>query len=71
VAGDVSGGRLGRRGAFDDVLAYERGYAALSRRFGVATLCLYDARRLSGVEASRVLQVHTDMLRHPAAALVS
>ena len=71
VAGDVSGRRLGRRGSFDDVLAYEREYGALSRRFGVTTLCLYDARRLSGVEASRVLQVHSDMLRHPAGALLS
>src|SRR5207248_1819524 len=71
VVGDVSGGRLGRRGSFEDVLAYERAYGALSRRFGVTTLCLYDARRLSGVEASRALQVHADMLRHPPGALVS
>ncbi len=72
VVGDVSAGRLGRRGSFDDVLAYERAYEALSRRCGVTrTLCLYDARRLSGVEASRMLQVHADMLRHPAGALVS
>jgi len=71
VAGDVSGGPLGRRRSFDDVLAYEREYGALSRRFGVTTLCLYDARRLSGVEASRVLQVHSDMLAHAGAALVS
>ncbi len=71
VAGDGSGARLGRRGWFDDVLAYEREYGALSRRFDVTTLCLYDARRLSGVEATRVLQVHSDMLRHPAGALLS
>ncbi len=71
VAGDLSGGRLGRRRSFDDVLAYEREYGALSRRFDVTTLCLYDARRLSGVEVSRVLQVHSDMLRHPAGALLS
>ncbi len=50
TVGDVSGGRLGRRGSFEDVLAYERAYGALSRRFAVTTLCLYDARRLSGVE---------------------
>ena len=71
VAGDVSGGQLGRRRSFDDVLAYEREYGALSRRFDVTTLCLYDARRLSGVEASRLLQVHSDMLRHPAGAPLS
>src|SRR6266446_4525824 len=71
VAGDVSGGPLGRRRSFDDMLAYEREYGALSRRFGVTTLCLYDARRLSGVEASRVLQVHSDMLAHAGGALVS
>jgi excisionase family DNA binding protein len=72
VVGDVSDGRLRRRRPFAEVLAYEREYdRSVSRRFPVATLCLYDARRLSGVEASRVLQVHGDLFRHPVDALVS
>jgi excisionase family DNA binding protein len=68
---DVSGSALGRH-SLDEVLEYEREYdRSLSRRFPVTTLCLYDARRLSGVQAARVLQVHGDMLRHPVEALVS
>src|SRR5438094_869453 len=67
VVGDISGERLGRHRSFGDLLVYERDYGALARRFGVATLCLYDARRLSGVQAARMLQVHTDMLRETPA----
>jgi transcriptional repressor of dcmA and dcmR len=63
VVGDVSGGRRGRRRRFDELLAYEREYdRSVSRRFPVTTLCLYDARRLSGVEASRMLEAHVDGL---------
>lgn len=71
AVGDVSDGALGRRRPFENVIAYERAYDSLSRRYPVTTLCLYDARRLSGVEASRVLQVHGDMFRHPVDRLVS
>lgn len=66
VVGDVSGGPLGRRSAFDDVLEYEVEYdRSFTRRFPVTTLCLYDARALSGVETARLLQVHGDLFREP------
>ncbi len=65
VVGDVSGGQLGRRSAFDEVLEYEAEYGrSLAPRFPLATLCLYDARGLSGVETARLLQVHGDVFRH-------
>jgi excisionase family DNA binding protein len=71
AVGDVSGTGLGRS-PLDQVLELEREYdRRVSRRFPVASLCLYDARRLSGVDASRMLQAHGDMLRDPGEALVS
>jgi excisionase family DNA binding protein len=73
VVGDVSGGRLVRMGgnSFDHVLEYEAAYGSLSRRFPVATACLYDARAHSGLETAGVLAVHPDLFRHPVAHLVS
>jgi len=71
VVADVSGGRLARAGSFDRVLEYEAAYARLSRRFPVATMCLYDARAHSGLETAGVLAVHPDLFRHPVAHLVS
>jgi len=71
VVGDVSGGRLARRGGFADVLEYEREYdRAVARRFAVDTLCLYDARTLSGVETAELLGLHGDGFRHPVEHLV-
>jgi excisionase family DNA binding protein len=71
VVGDVSGGRLARPHSFDEVLEYEAAYATLSRRFPVATACLYDARSHSGLEAVRLLELHPDLFRHPIADLVT
>lgn len=71
VVADVSGGRLARAGSFDRVLEYEAAYARLSRRFPVATTCLYDARAHSGLETAGILAVHPDLFRHPVAHLVS
>src|SRR5256885_346307 len=66
VVGDVSGGRLARQSPFEEVLEYETEYdRSVSRRFPVDTLCLYDARALSGVEAARLLEVHPEVLRYP------
>jgi hypothetical protein len=63
VVGDVSGGSLARR-PFDQVLEYERRYdRVIARRFPVATLCLHDARALSGVEAWHLLETHDDVFR--------
>jgi excisionase family DNA binding protein len=71
VVGDVSGGCLGGDDDFDQVLAYEAAYERLARRFPVATACLYDARRHSGLETARLVQRHPDLLRHPIAHFVS
>lgn len=71
VVGDVSGGRLARGKSFDQVLEYEAAYGKLSRRFPVATACLYDARAHSGLETAGVLAVHPDLFRQPVAHLVS
>ena len=71
VVGDVSGGRVGQRGSFAEVLEYEAAYGRLARRFPVATVCLYDARTLSGLQTTRLLQRHPDLFRHPIAHLVS
>lgn len=71
VVGDVSGGPLSRGHAFKDVLRYEAEYDALSRRFPVTSICLYDARTLSGVETARLLRLHGDVFGRPAGDLVS
>ena len=72
VVGDVSGGALGRRSTIEEVLEYEAEFdRTVSRRFPVTTLCQYDARTLSGVEAARLLRLHGDVFRHPVDHLVS
>jgi excisionase family DNA binding protein len=71
VVGDVSGGRLARQNDFVEVLEYEREYdRAVARRFAVDTLCLYDARTLSGVETAELLGLHDDGFRHPVEQIV-
>jgi len=60
VVGDVSGGGLARGGNFPKLLDYERRYEAWSQSLPITTLCLYDARRLSGVQATRMLNLHHD-----------
>jgi transcriptional repressor of dcmA and dcmR len=71
VVGDVSGARLALQGDFDEVLEYEAEYVKVSQPFPVATACLYDARIYSGLETARLLDIHPDVFRHPAAHLVS
>jgi excisionase family DNA binding protein len=71
VVGDVSGGRLARHNDFAAVLEYEREYdRAVARRFAVHTLCLYDARTLSGVETAQLLGLHGDGFREPVEHLI-
>jgi excisionase family DNA binding protein len=70
VVGDVSGGRFGRRAPFPQVLKYERAYDSLSHRYPVTTLCLYDARRVSGVESARMLHSHPDLFHEPVETLL-
>lgn len=58
IVGDVSGGQLGRL-PFAEILEYEAEYArSISRDFPVVTLCLYDARSLSGLDVAGLLQHH-------------
>jgi transcriptional repressor of dcmA and dcmR len=63
AVGDVSGGALGRL-AIAELLEYEAEFdRVIARRFPVSTLCLYDARTLSGLEAAGLLDRH-DGYRH-------
>jgi len=58
VAGDVSAGALGRL-PFGEILEYETEYGrSIARAFPVTTLCQYDARRISGLDAAGLLQCH-------------
>lgn len=58
VVADVSGGGLGRL-PFAEILEYEADYErSIARRFPVTTLCQYDARAISGLDAAGLLQCH-------------
>ena len=73
VVGDLSGGPLARRKDFAEVVEYEAEYdRSIARRFpAVFTLCLYDARRLSGVETASLFRCHADVFRYPIDRLLS
>ena len=59
AVGDVMGAPFALRGPFDELVDYEREYdRTLARSFPVTTLCLYDARRLTGVQAARIVDAH-------------
>lgn len=71
AVGDVSGGPLAQHCTFDELVEYEAEFErAVARPFSVDTLCLYDARVLSGVEASRMFGTHADAFRYPVDRLV-
>jgi len=58
VVGDVSAGALGRL-PFPEILEYEAEFGrSIARAFPVATLCQYDARKISGLDAAGLLQCH-------------
>jgi excisionase family DNA binding protein len=71
VVGDVSGSLVAGGKDFAAALEYEAAYESASRRFPVATVCLYDARRHSGLETAAILAIHPDLLRPPITPLVS
>ena len=73
MVGDLSGGPLARRKDFAEVVEYEAEYdRSIARRFpAVFTLCLYDARRLSGVETASLFRCHADVFRYPIDRLLS
>src|SRR5438445_9696664 len=58
VVGDLSAGALSRL-PFAETLAYEVEYGrSIARAFPVTTLCQYDARKISGLDAAGLLQCH-------------
>ncbi len=63
VVGDMSGiqGALAQR----HLLSLETELQRITRSFPIRVLCLYDVRRLSGIQASALLRAHPDMLRPP------
>jgi transcriptional repressor of dcmA and dcmR len=64
VVGDV--GALRQKTTSRDVLDYEACYdERIARGYPVATLCTYDARRVSGVEILDALKGHPDIGRYP------
>jgi transcriptional repressor of dcmA and dcmR len=64
LVGDVWG--LARKITRDDLVEFEQAYdQILSRRFPVVSLCLYDVRRFSSLDALRALRGHGDGFRYP------
>ncbi|OLC08841.1 MAG: hypothetical protein AUH41_07175 [Gemmatimonadetes bacterium 13_1_40CM_66_11] len=58
VVGDVSAGALGKL-PLGEILEYEVEFTrSIADPFPVTTLCQYDARSLSGLEAAGLLQCH-------------
>jgi excisionase family DNA binding protein len=58
VIGDLSAGAFSRM-PFSESLVYEAAYdRSIARVFPVTTLCLYDARKISGLDAAGLLQCH-------------
>jgi transcriptional repressor of dcmA and dcmR len=59
VVGDVSSAPFAGGAEFEAVIHYEREYDRLiARPFGTATLCQYDARRVTGGELLELLVLH-------------
>jgi transcriptional repressor of dcmA and dcmR len=72
VVGDLADGGPERGKAFARLLEYEAEYdRRIARRFPVVTLCQYDARRLSGLEALATLQSHPDAFRYPGSSVLA
>jgi len=69
VVGDVWG--IARSVSPEALVEYEAGYDRIQRRFRVATLCQYDARRFSGVAILDALRGHQDIFGHPIDRLLA
>ena len=55
----------------EELLEYERGYdEMLARRFPLVTVCLYDVREFSSLDALRALRGHGDGFRYPVERLL-
>jgi excisionase family DNA binding protein len=70
LVGDVWG--LARKITRDELVEFEQSYdEIIAQRFPVVTLCLYDVRRFSGLDALRALRGHGDGLRYPVERLLA
>jgi excisionase family DNA binding protein len=63
VVGDVWG--VARKLTRNDLLELEEAYDQISRRLPLVSLCLYDVRRFSSLDALRALRGHGDGFRYP------
>lgn len=67
VVGDASSAALTMAVDAAGLLDYEREFdQQVARRFPVVTLCQYDARRLSGLDAVKQLRLHSDTFAYSA-----
>ena len=75
--GDPLSGRFFQRtvfrtdGAKPSRNTLEEQFEIIARRFPLVTLCLYDVRRFSSLDAMRALQGHGDGLRYPVERLLA
>jgi excisionase family DNA binding protein len=64
IIGDLWGMRS--KASAESLVEYEADYDRLiARNYPVATICIYDARRFSGVELLNALKGHRDIFRFP------
>jgi hypothetical protein len=64
IIGDLWGMRS--RATEESLIKYEAEYdRIIARRYPVVTLCIYDARKFSGVEILNALKGHRDTFRYP------
>jgi excisionase family DNA binding protein len=64
VIGDMWGMRS--KASAESLVEYEADYDRLiARNYPAVTICIYDARRFSGVELLNVLKGHRDIFRYP------
>jgi transcriptional repressor of dcmA and dcmR len=59
---------IGERSLIDCEAGYDR---FVTRRYPIATLCMYDVRVFSAVDILEALKVHADTLRFPAEQLLA
>ena len=70
LVGDVWG--LAKKITRDELVEFEEGLdRIIARRFPLVTLCLYDVRRFSTLDALRALRGHGDNFRYPVERLLA
>jgi hypothetical protein len=63
LVGDVWG--IAKNLTRDDLVEFEEAYDQVSRRLPLVSLCLYDVRRFSSLDALTALGGHGDGFRYP------